>query len=153
MATLEERLNERINELENELEKKLRAENDAKYVDSWRWRDIRKVSITENNGLPIPRLELRWRALDGDNAICDYLLVQRHYLGHLIATPLSSTKVGGGGSREYCARLDTPFRDGAHIKHDAAHFKLPAFVCFEAQHRELEPLTPERMAELERSPL
>ena len=138
--SLEERLNTRINDLEHDVAKLEHEIQSQKYHDDWQWRQIKELSKEDNGNLPVPRLELRWRhSGDGYNVICDYNLITKHLLGQIILTPLSSTRVGGpGGGEATCQRLDTPFRDGAHILHDAKQLGLPAYVVYKDRNKVLE---------------
>lgn len=56
---------------------------------------------------------------------------------------LGGTKVSRGNGRSPLDRMtdtiDTPYRDGAHIKWDAALLKLPAFVVCEGRAMAIEP--------------
>ena len=116
-----DKLAERVEELENTLDGR-----------TWGWTIHTTVSEDENMNLPVPRLEMRWRELDdwGYNWEAQYRLVHRHFLDHLVAIPLGSTKRGGDSPPMTNEKVDLPFRDGAHIKHDAKALDLPAFVIY-----------------------
>ena len=96
--------------------------------DHERWRWARHVELPKEQTLPVPRLEL-WMdetESDGYNRIWIYRMVYRHFLGHCVGVPLGSTKQGGPDSANL---LDyVPFRDGAHINHDAGQFGWPMFI-------------------------
>jgi hypothetical protein len=86
-------------------------------------------------GLPVPRLELVWTASyehGWKRREALYVLVYRHYSDDkLVARPLGLTRVDGGlggppVNRAGC--VDTPFREGVHIRADAAQLNLPAFA-------------------------
>ena len=136
--TLEERLNDELCEAEELIADLKRKLEDKEYTDQWSWRHIFQISEEDNLGLPIPRLEIRYR-LDEYNAYADYGLVIRHYSKHIDFIPLSSTRV----SKEYAGKLELPFRDGAHIIFDKENLKLPAYVTFEKNVREITFKTPQ----------
>ena len=130
--TLLERLNEQIGELEYakmKLEEKI---DDQKHLADWHWRQIRQLTEEENLGLPIPRLEIRYRK-DAYNSYADYGLVTRHLMKHIDFTPMSSTRV----SKDYADKLELPYRDGAHIVHDKENLNLPAYIVFEGKSKEI----------------
>jgi predicted RNase H-like nuclease (RuvC/YqgF family) len=143
---LEEQLNDKdmyISNLEREIEE-LKQLNDEK---AWFWTKHTKSKETE--GLPIPRLEIRWRQedIDGYNWVAAYNLVYRHFTGDVVVVPVGATKVGGGRSPtfDYTAGAEgevvsTPFRDGVHIAHDMRELKLPGFAIYDGKVTELKPL-------------
>jgi hypothetical protein len=87
-------------------------------------------------GLPVPRLELVWTANEEGNWKCRealYVLVYRHFSDNkLVARPLGLTRVEGGLGgppvNAHDGRVDTPLREGVHIRADAAQLGLPAFA-------------------------
>lgn len=86
------------------------------------------------DGWPVPRLELVYVKRDGWRDYCVYYrLVLRHLTGGCIAVPLGRTDSCWSGA----APSDLPFIDGAHMAHDAAHLKLPAFKVMPGAHPEL----------------
>lgn len=89
------------------------------------WRAIRE--ITDDPDLPVPRLEICY-VPDATIGWRDYTAVYRivvvHLLGNVLAIPLSSTRSASSNGTE---PQGLPFRDGAHIVHDAGHLTLPAF--------------------------
>lgn len=105
------------------------------------------LKLPREQTLPVPRLEVvfeprGWK----DHEWCDYValyrMVYRHFLGHCVAIPIESTKVqrslneiplGPNG------KIELPFRMGAHVAHDAAHLKLPAFAVVMDR---VEPIVP-----------
>lgn len=115
------KLAERVEELENILDGR-----------TWGWTIHTKISDGENMNLPVPRLEMRWRELDdwGYNWEAQYRLVYRHFLDELVAIPFGNTKRGGDSPPMTNEKVDLPFREGAHIKHDAGTLNLPAFVIY-----------------------
>jgi len=130
--TLLERLNDQIGDLEDtnlQLKEKIA---DQKHFSDWHWRHIRQLSEEENLGLPLPRLEIRYRK-DNYNSYADYGLVTRHFAKHIDFTPMSSTRV----SKDYADKLTLPNRDGAHIIHDKESLKLPAYIVFEEKFKEI----------------
>lgn len=137
---LAEQLDERDTQIE-ELEEKL-YNIQHKYDqlhdgDEWAWRNIRNISETDNLGLPVPRLEIRYRKYDDYNVIADYGLVHRHLLGKIDFIPFGSTRIGGARSLEP-EHLDLPFRDGGHILNDMWELKLPAYVVNGKKFKEIE---------------
>jgi hypothetical protein len=100
----------------------------------------------KEDGLPVPRLELRWKLTAPGEAVALFVLVYRHFLDHVEAVPLGQTRCSGGGYRvgenrpadmpplfhagTYAGMpgLDLPFRDGSHLKHNAKHLGLPAYI-------------------------
>ncbi len=84
----------------------------------------------DTSGLPVPRLELRWIGEPEDTeGEWEYNLVANHFAGGLVFYPLGNTEVMGGTSAYLPnGRIQLPFRDGAHIKHDMKELKLPGFV-------------------------
>lgn len=99
--------------------------------DNERWRWSRHVELPKKQKLPVPRLEIFLDEQESDeyNNQWVYRMVYRHFLGHCVGVPLGSTKQG-------CCRSDAdrdlldmiPFRDGAHIQHDAKTFGWPMFI-------------------------
>lgn len=139
--TAVERLEELLNERDERIAE-LEAEAEAKkLVEDWAW--VRHTQPAETD-LPVPRLEMRWTQRDQWNWVARYGLVYRHFLGHLVHVPFGETTRNGSGARSPITegKVDTPFRDGAHIACDAARLKLPAFAicgdvvtCIEPQDR------------------
>lgn len=135
-----ERLEEQVHELKNaaDFEERYRV---------WFWTKHSKSE--EKEGLPVPRLEIRWRKEDGDgyNWVAAYNLVYRHYLGDVMAVPLGATKVGGQRSPTFdyvtmteSSKVETPFRDGVHIMHDMRELRLPGFAVYDGKVTELKAL-------------
>lgn len=81
--------------------------------------------MKENLGLPLPRLEIRWRGMGDYNMVADMGIVYTHFLGHIEFVPMSSTRVNGKRNRN---ELELPFRDSAHIWHDMEQMRIPGFV-------------------------
>ncbi len=133
--SVEERLNDDLYNKEREIEKLKEEVDDLTYRDDWKWRHIKHLSEEENMDLPVPRLEIRYRALDKYNVAADYALVYKHLLGHIEFCPLGSTRCS---SHSYIKNLDLPFRDGAHIRHEMATLKLPGYVVGGSNFREIE---------------
>lgn len=130
--TLEERLNDQLCEAEDKISKLVRELEDKTYTDQWGWRHIFQISEEDNLGLPIPRMEIRYR-VDGYNAYADYGLVIRHFGKHIDFIPFSSTRVG----RDYAEKLELPFRDGAHIVFDKGNLNIPAYVTYNNNFKEI----------------
>lgn len=130
MELLEEK-DQKIAELEGDVREATEKEEERQRWAETFW--TRHVKLEDDGGLPVPRLEIRWErddvARSGYQWRANYNLVYRHFLGDIIAVPLGRTMVGC----EHPVRngkIDTPFRDGAHIRHDAAQLGLPAYsVC------------------------
>lgn len=135
-AKIEEQ-EEKIQELERELEEIEDKFNALKDGEDWAWRDIREISEEENLGLPLPRMELRYRRYDDFHVVGDYGLVIRHLLGQINFIPFGSTKIGGRIAL-LPDHLDTPFRDGGHLQNDAWELKLPAYVVNGKHFRKLD---------------
>lgn len=87
--TTVERLEELLNQREREIES-LKSEIESLKGD-WRWVIHRRNEGEES--LPVPRLENRCTAVDGDwyRYVWTYSLVYRHLLGHTVYVPLDST--------------------------------------------------------------
>lgn len=101
------------------------------------WAQPRKWHANE---LPVPRLELYWDRINDYERRCDYLLVHKHFLDDIVATPLGQTIVRGGSDSFFRGdKLDTPFRDGAHAYHDAEHLGLSLYVT--TCHGDVDALT------------
>jgi hypothetical protein len=142
IATLEEEKEELKNAYS-------RLEERADNGDEWAWRNIRRLEASEkmwdledklltpkNYGLPVPRLEIRWRdSEDGYSRLADYGLVTRHLLGHINFIPISSTQQRGGGIPDSWGEeakerrlTETPFRDGCNMAHASHSLGLPCYV-------------------------
>lgn len=91
--------------------------------------------------LPCPRLQLRW---DKCGDICHYELVmeltefdiRRERNGEVrsrfIAVPMGcTTRYPGGSPRSEAGVIDTPYRDGVHIRWDMKHLNLPGYALWE----------------------
>lgn len=135
LERLESLLNDRDNEIAS-LKGKLQKQDDLDDDEAWMW--TKHEISDEFEKLPVPRLEIRWSSLGrgqlslSHNWLASYNLVYRHLLGHVVRVPIGSTRTSGGnGSPPICnGKVETPFRDGVHIQHDAWTLKLPAFaIC------------------------
>lgn len=138
MKTIEERLNEALDEKDIEIYK-LQRENerlsDQLEGSANGWCRHRQIE-NDHPDLPVPRLEFVWEPDDGRwfNFTVEYRLVYRHLLGHLLVIPLGRTKVNSGSGREPWDGIENkpeywlPYRDGAHMKNDSAHLKLPVYL-------------------------
>lgn len=126
MSKAADKLAELLEEKEQELESLQKEVDDAKDNEIWRW--ARHEDIHEEQTLPVPRLEMWLNPYESDdyNRLWIYRMIHRHLLGHCVAIPMGCTKQTGGGDMELLHHL--PFRDGAHIKHDARAFGWPAFM-------------------------
>lgn len=139
-----DRLEAMLNERDEELAE-LRAEKQAR-EDEEHFGWTRHLKPPESD-LPVPRLELRWTAIGepGWTWLARYCLVYRHFLGHLVAVPLGETRRGGADGRapiDRDGRVETPFRDGAHLACDAATLGLPAFAVYGDTATRIEPRPP-----------
>lgn len=97
-------------------------------------------------GLPLPRLQLTWEKLpEPDKWVCKYEMLMPLPKGDIrnerkwgfLAASLGGTKVGSSQGPVKLGKLDTPFRDGAHILWDAIHLAMPAFVVYGDMYRRL----------------
>lgn len=136
-------LGRRIEDLEAEVEKgNARAEELNDRLRSARAAWSLPVKLDNDGGLPVPRLELRIEQTDSDRDGYTwqwrYMLVHRHFRGDLVGVTLSITQTTGGGVPMRGDKLDLPFRDGAHIRHDAATLNLPAFVTYKDRAEKIE---------------
>jgi hypothetical protein len=137
-----------------ELERKV--EDLDRYIDTdvLGWTRHRPWS---EDGLPVPRLEMRWSRSGPAEAVALLVLVYRHFLDQIEAVPLGQTRCSGGGYRddrpadappmfhewpERGGGLELPFRDGAHLKHNAKHLGLRAFISTDlGDVTEIDPVT------------
>jgi hypothetical protein len=117
----------------------LRRRDEADEDAAWSW--ARHYVSAEAEGLPVPRLEIRWSRIGGGewNWLATYGLVYRHLLGHVVVVPLGMTRVGGAGEPLTDGQVDVPFREGAHALHDSLELGLPAFAVFEGRVRLVAP--------------
>jgi hypothetical protein len=87
------------------------------------------------NQIDLPRLQIRCEHEEGNyyQQVWYYELVYRHFTGSIEKVPFSHTECRGGNGLQPIdknGKLELPFRDGAHIKHDAVHMNLPAYaIC------------------------
>lgn len=160
--TIEERLNETIEEKDeqiSELESKIDELEQKLDYARWQWQQHEAFENDElSKQMPFPRLEMRMIRRSKDNWYSvEYLygLVYKHYSdlynNMLRFIPFSLTTSEGGRdtfeSRFKDGKLDLPYRDGTHIRSEAALFNLPAFiVCKEKSVcQRIDPLVPELM--------
>lgn len=141
-----DKLKEKLESLE---EVNRAREEEKEFKEAWSWRQLETLKAAEkypdegpeedtNYDLPVPRMELRWTENPHFNSTrkAIYGIVIEHFLGQIIFIPFGSTKQDGGlaysdrmGSTiQSKGRLETPFRDGAHLLHDAKALNLPVFV-------------------------
>lgn len=102
------------------------------------WAEWLPREMPENERFPVPRLEIEivenrhpkgWHL----GIVCIYRLVYRHLTGTLRSIPLGRTTSSGTTSKNWTFALNSsnwPFRDSAHIHHDAAHLGLPGFLRY-----------------------
>jgi len=102
-------------------------------------------------GLPLPRLQLTWEKLperddDGYTWLIKYELLiplPTHDIRNgnkwgFLAASLGGTRTDRDGTPDRWGKLDTPFRDGAHVTWDAIHLGVPAFVVWGDKYRRLD---------------
>lgn len=83
----------------------------------------------------VPRLQIKCVNISGDYTETEwkYELVYRHFTNEISYVSMGNTKRETGKTEiplNEDGTLDLPFRDGAHIKHDAIQMNLPAFaIC------------------------
>jgi hypothetical protein len=113
--------------------------------------------------LPYPRLELRWRDAKepgdfGNYWECDYVLVlHKRHKGDIrcdskrglagrkdVEIVMNTTKRSGSGPIcRFTGNVDTPYRDGAHAKWDAAALGgLPVFATYGNHATDVSKQTP-----------
>ncbi len=140
MTTAIERLEALLDQKDAE-NAQLRSEKAARdFGEEWGW--MRQAVSEETEGLPVPRLEIRWTRENEWSWLAEYSLVYRFYLGEVIRQPFSVTLQRGGRGEPpiYEGRVDVPRRDGFHIRHDMKQLNLPAFAVCEGKVTKLEPL-------------
>lgn len=144
--TVIERLEKLLNDKDIEIAKLRRAaEKYAKDQDDDAWLWSKHSESPETEGLLLPRLEIRWTPLGNSplasggewNWLASYNLVYRHLLGHVIVVPISATRRGGGpGIPVRDGQVETPFRDGAHIRNEMLQLGLPGYaICGDVINR------------------
>lgn len=119
-----------IDDKDTEIERLTKQLDSYQAFADWGWA---QPSILEVDDLPTPRLELvvrgeyPWFSFE-----TVYQLVYKHLLGYSVSIPLGHTKTTGGGQPPvlHDGTIITPFRDGAHIRHDSKHLGLPAYITF-----------------------
>lgn len=137
MSKAADRLAEDLERVEQELaDLKEKIEND-KNEELWRW--ARHVELPKEQTLPVPRMEMFLDEENSDewNRVWIYRMVHRHFLGHCVGIPLGCTKQGGSFSKVDILNM-LPFRDGAHMKHDARTFGWPAYMIVGKEVREID---------------
>ncbi len=110
------------------------------------------LTPTDGSGLPVPRLQLVWVDAGQHEGMflsrCHYLLVLpvsrwdvRNIAGDLCYTAvvMGETRSRSGTKSE---SLDTPYRDGVHVLHDAMTLGVSAFVSRGEKFRRLERTKP-----------
>ena len=127
-------LQERVWELEEENEK-LEA-----YAKAKAWSRPREI---EEIALPVPRLQIQ--LIENSEWDWDwfYSLVYRHTTGELLAVPMGETNSSGSHKNELQSlsfedvMFALPFRDGVHIRRDAAQLNLEAYALVRGKAFEL----------------
>jgi hypothetical protein len=134
-----ERLEQLLDEKDSKIEELQRELDELKDEEDKNWGWARHRTLKENpEGLPVPRLEIRWHKLSDDGYLArwDYALIYKHFLGHILFIPLGQTSIQGGRGEPPIYNGDEiqlPFRDGPHICHDAMHLNIPAFAICEGR--------------------
>ena len=135
MQTIEDRLRELLDAKDAEIERLRDELNEAneKADVNWKWFAPDEMKDDPSPGLPVPRLEILFTEVEHDSRgytiYIRYDLIRRHLCDQIVRTPLGGTHTTGSlDKRLRDGRIDLPFRDGAHIMHDAAHLQLPAFA-------------------------
>lgn len=123
-----ERLESALNERDYKIEDLQQEIDGLKEFATWAW--SRHTTIeAKDDPLPVPRLQIEVFNVSGDWYVSEwvYSMVYEHLLGHHVIVPMGHTKQTGGrgGPRDVA---DLPFRDGAHIRHEAKAFGWPAFA-------------------------
>jgi hypothetical protein len=97
------------------------------------WREHRQMSIDENLGLPVPRLEIRCTPLAADWSERQWLygMVYLHCEGGLVLIPLGRTRQCGGEGKPTTWAESQPWRESAHIRNDARQLGLLALMVVE----------------------
>ena len=140
MATIEERLAEQLDEKDAEIGR-LREQIEAleqRVRTGAVWAVPTRIE-ERPEPLLVPRLEIVWEKEhptgDWYSATATYRLVYRHLLGRLVAVALGRTRVDNSIGRPpidpLLDRVELPFRDGAHLRHDAKILCLPAYAICE----------------------
>jgi hypothetical protein len=165
--TIEERLNETIEEKDeqiSELESKIDELEQKLDYARWQWQQHEAFENDEfSKQMPFPRIEMRMirRSKDSWYSIeWIYGLVYKHYSdlhnNMLRFVPFSLTTSEGGHdtfeSRLYNGQIDLPYRDGTHIRSEAALFNLPAFIICREKGvcQKIDPLVSELMSNVEK---
>lgn len=164
--TIEERLNETIEEKEDQIaELESKIEELEMKLDYCRWQWQQHEAFDNDNfsqQMPFPRLEMRMirRSKDSWYSIeWIYGLVYKHY-GDLYNNmlrfiPFSLTTNDGGHdsfeSRLNNGQINLPYRDGTHIRAEAALLNLPAFIICREKNmcQKIAPLAPELMSNVD----
>lgn len=125
--TVIERLEQDLNNADAEREKLQEELDGLKEHATWGWSRHTEIAAG-NDKLPVPRLQMTAINVSGDWYVTDFIssMVYKHFLGHHVIVPIGHTRRTGGSGGSFDGRL--PFRDGAHIKHDARMFNWPAFL-------------------------
>jgi hypothetical protein len=112
------------------------------------WSEWLPREVVDDKRLPVPRLEIEIvqdHYPDGAHAgiVYIYRLVYRHLTGILRSIPLGRTTSSGTMLDDWPPWLNGdahwPFRDGAHIHHDATHLDLPGFLRCGDDYIQLDP--------------
>ncbi len=112
-----------------------------------------------NNGLPLPRLELRWIKTKKHKGFedyknhfrCIYELVlplmgydiRKENKNDEVVREIQRVKIGetlrSGHEPIWDGKVETPFRDGAHANWDSSVLKLPVYATYENFSTKIEP--------------
>jgi len=141
---LEERLNGIIEEKEDKIEKlESEIEELKQNLNFSRLSWMMHQSLHDDKKMPFPRLEMRFKRLsvkDWYSIEWTYGLVYKHFsetnTDNLLFIPFGNTTSNGGkgtfkGWLDQNGKLQTPFRDGAHIHAESLLFNIPMFIVCE----------------------
>lgn len=131
--TTEERLEELLDQKDEEiarLSQELDALKNKARADAWAW--AIHTESPEREGLPVPRLEIRYKrtglaCYEWTSALC-----YRDLTKTVICVPLGHTRVDricGENSAPVCkGEPELPYRDGAHVLSNSLELDLPLFA-------------------------
>lgn len=131
--TINERLEELLDQKDQEITKlstELEDLKDKTRAEAWKWA-IHTESL-ELEGLPVPRLEIRYKRTG--LACYEWIsaLVYKHLTKVVIKVPLGHTKVDRICGVNFVpvsrGEPELPFRDGAHVVSDSMELNLPLFA-------------------------
>lgn len=135
--TIIERLERDLNNADADREKLQDELDGLKEHATWGWSRHTQIEAADDK-LPVPRLQIEAINASGNWYVTEwiYSMVYEHLLGHHVVVPLGHTRQTGGSGIRNTEHL--PFRDGAHIRHEAKVFGWPAFSIIEGRARLIE---------------